>query len=132
MGTTGGGKFKHYDGNRGKSKGSGGKPGGKQGGGKKNECEKAIGDILLEEVANCQYFRSHKNLPPIGSSVNMRKILEGSRLAIETDSGEVLGYLPIQYNYLRRCMEQDYKYSGNVISASATPLPSVRIDLGPV
>jgi len=130
MGTTGTGRFRDYDKGGGKrpGKGSGGSG---EGGGKVNECEKAIGDILLEEVASCQYLKKRKNLPPSGTIVFLRERLEGGRLAIETAEHELIGYLPTRYNYLRRCMEQEYRYSGNIIQSSVSPIPIIRIDLAP-
>jgi len=127
MGSTGTGRFSDYPGSRGS--GSGG--GSSQGGEGQNQCEKAAGNILLEEVAICDYFSAHKTVPPVGDTVRLREQLFDGRLAIETESSEVIGFLPTRYNYLRQCIEQGYEYAGTIISSTTTNLPSVKIDLAP-
>ena len=127
MGTTRSGRFNDYPGGKGK----GGEGGSDDGNGGETLCGKAIGDIDLEEVSTAEYYKTDKDVPPAGSSVNLRERLVGGRLAIETDDGKVVGFLPTQLNYLRQCMGQGYEYVGSITFSTLNPVPSVRIDLGP-
>jgi hypothetical protein len=138
MGTTGTGKFSDYPGGS-KKKGKGGSDIGGGGGsqddpekGDQNKCGKAIGGISLEDVARGDFYKRNKKVPPTGTEVLLREHLEKGRLVIEAKGGEIIGSLPTRYNYLRQCMEQGNRYGGNVISSSSSPLPTVKIDLGPL
>lgn len=123
MGSTKTGRFNDYP---------GGKREGRPTGPGNDQCEKAIGNIILEEVANCEYYNIHNDVPPNGTNVILRQQLVGGRLAIELGSREVVGFLPTHYNYLRQCMEQGYRYVGVITSSISGTLPNVRIDLGPI
>jgi hypothetical protein len=133
MGTTGTGRFGDYPGSQGS--GSGGIKGGSKGGGGRSggegedQCSKAMDTITLEEVAICSYYKARKDVPTVGTNVFLRKELEGGRLAIETRSKEVIGFLPTKFNFLLRCMEEGYNYSGKVISSRSGNLPLVKIEL---
>lgn len=133
MGSKGTGNFGDYNksGSTGSSKGGGGQGQGGSGGVKGNECEKAIGDISLEDVANCSYFKKYKKVPPPDTQILLSEKLEGGRLTIITEQEEVIGYIPTKFNYLRRCIQDGYKYSGQVNQSNIKPIPTVRIDLSP-
>lgn len=95
-------------------------------------CSKAIGNILLEEVAHCDFFINNAAVPPVNTDLGLRAATVKGRLAIETVNGGVLvGYLPTKHNGLLACQKKGYSYGGTVISSSVTPIPTVRIDLGP-
>lgn len=130
MGSNGTNKFTDYPGtSRGSAKGLG--SGGTQPGGSGDVplCERQLAGVPLEEVARCEYFAAHASLPPVGTPVAVRPSLVGGRVAVETSSGEVVGFLPTEYNYVLRCMKQDYSYAGEVTSSTAKPIPVVRVDL---
>lgn len=129
MGTTGSGSFSDYSGS---SKGSSENDNSNQGSSNQGDkCDRSIGNILLEEVAHCDFYSKKKNIPSIGTEVNLKKELISGRLMIELD-GESLGCLPTKYNYLRACMETGFEYNGIITDSSATPFPKIIIDLGPI
>ncbi len=103
------------------------------GGGDENtsQCSKAIGDVLLEDVANCNFYKSYKKLPEEDSIVYLRNTLVGGRLVIQNTDYKIIGLLPTQLNYLRHCIEQGYSYFGVITSTRNKPLPTVIIDLAP-
>jgi hypothetical protein len=143
MGTSGTDKFHEYRepgksvGEKGTSKKKGGPTsgsarGGASGGGPKtgaNKCAEPITNANLEDVARCPYFGKHKNVPPTGTAVSVSSTLVHGRVAVITDDGEVVGYLPVEYSYVRRCIEQGFSYSGHVASSSLKPIEAVRVTL---
>jgi len=128
MGSSGTGHFSDYSGSSGgsiKSEGSGTS----KGSGNSNRCENNL-NVSLEEVASCNYYRNHDGVPPAQTDVNVISKLIGGRIGVQTTTGsELIGYLPTEYNYLRRCMEQGYSYNGTVSSSSLKPIPRVSVVL---
>jgi hypothetical protein len=119
MGSTGSGRFGDYP--------AGGTGGGQQGG--KDPCAEEV-VFELEEVATCPYFQAQRAVPPVGAAVGLRQALVGGRLAVESQAGEVIGYAPTQFNYLRGCMQQGFAYSGEVqASGVVSGVPTVRVRL---
>lgn len=135
MGSSGSGSFTDYPGSQGGRPGKGGGSsgsGGGHGGGGGDNCEKKISNLLLEEVANCEYFEKHESVPKAGTQVQVRKKLVHGRVAVETTvNGEVVGYVPTKFNYLRSCMTDGWQYPGKVAEASGGQLPKVKVDLSP-
>jgi len=132
MGTRGTNKFTDYPGTpRGSAKGA------KAGGPSSKDsgdvllCERQLTGLPLEEVGRCDYFIAHHAIPASGTPVVVRKKLVGGRIGVETTGGELIGFLPTDYNYLLRCMKQGYSYAGQVTSSVAKPVPVVRVDLEP-
>jgi hypothetical protein len=99
--------------------------------GEQEKCDQSIPDVELEEVAACDYYAARHEVPQRGTRVRLRVGLVGGRLAVETEQGQVVGLLPTRYSYLRRCLEQQYAYSGEVLSAVTTPVPRVTVGLAP-
>jgi hypothetical protein len=134
MGSSGTGKFTDYPGTpRGSAKARSAQGGAEKAEDQIDECERVLQNITLEEVARCAYFKTHNALPAVLSAVRVRSSLVGGRIAVETLSpAEVVGLLPTEYNYLLQCMEQNYKYSGQVKSTRNRPVPVIRVDLGPI
>ena len=113
MGTTGTGKFEDY------------------GSGKVEEdrCDRAFG-AELEDVATSAFYRQRKGLPEAGTEVEIRV---SKRVAVVTsDSGQEVGNLPTQFNYLRACINSGRQYKGVVRSSAERPLPRVSVDIAPV
>jgi hypothetical protein len=144
MGTSGKSKFHEYrDPNertpekkkKGTKKGegppAGGSSGGKTGEPRKgsNKCGQPITNVALEEVALCQYFVTHRSVPAIGTAVSVSATLVHGRVAVITGADEVVGYLPVEYNYVRRCIEEGFSYGGEVVLSASRPIPTVRITL---
>lgn len=124
MGSSGTNSFTDYPGSQ-SSDGTGGSE-------QNNQCERAIGNIPLEDVANCEYYQTNRSVPPVGTNIRIRETLYHGRLVVEDFESTIIGLLPTQYNYLRQCMVREYRYSGNIISSRNRPLPTVNIDLAPV
>jgi hypothetical protein len=142
MGTSGTDKFHEYrDPDRGtsqtkdaptkKAPAAGGPRGSKPGGPPKgrNKCEEPITNVPLEEVASSPYFTTKNGVPPVGTTVSVRETLVQGRVAIASDGDEVIGYLPVEYNYVRRCIEQGFSYTGEVVLSASRPIPTVRVTL---
>lgn len=132
MGSTGTGRFSDYSGSSGGSekptKSSGNSKGTGDAG---NRCEKNL-NVSLEEVATCTYYSNHGEVPPVNTDVDVISKLVGGRIGVQTTTAsELIGYLPTEYNYLRRCMEQGYSYSGKVRSSSLKPIPKISVSLKP-
>lgn len=65
----------------------------------------------------------------IGTPVSVRATLVQGRIAVVNDNDEVIGYLPVEYNYIRRCIEQEFSYIGTVVFSATRPIPTVRVSL---
>ena len=130
MGSSGSGNFSDYSGSQGGSAGGGG---GAAGGGSNPNTDRCIEDIegvRIQEIENSEYYENHEAIPRQGTKVVVRSSLLDGRIAVETKSGkEVIGFLPTKLNYLRRCIEQGYSYSGEISESSSGLVPSLRIDL---
>ena len=127
MGSTGTGNFSDYSGGQG-----GGGTGGGQGGGNSGEdrCLESVENIRVQEVERSEYYGNHESVPRNGTQVVVKSTLVGGRIAVETKNGkEVIGVLPTKLNYIRRCIEQGYSYSGEVVESKAGLVPSLRVNL---
>jgi len=140
MGSSGSGHLTDYSKKRGSKKSSAKRPGSKNGGGGggasggssgEDPCGKAIGDISLEEIAGCEYYQKHSDVPRLSTRVRVRQTLVEHRIGVENNKGELLGYLPTEYNYLLGCMEAGFSYVGLVKSALNILIPRINIDLRP-
>lgn len=80
----------------------------------------------LEEVARCSYYLNNGSVPPAGTEVTLEF---NQRLVVRTLRGEVIGYLPTKYNFLKPCIDDGYSYVGAVITSSSTPIASVTVDI---
>lgn len=129
MGTSGSGSFSDYP--SGKKGSSTTDSTGDGSGINQNSCEKAIGEIDLEEVATLDYFKNHQNVPNIDDEVELSNKLDGGRLVVLCNNLK-LGYLPAKYSYLLTCTKEGYSYRGTVIDTTTSPLVHVQIDLGPI
>lgn len=129
MGSSGTNTFSDYPGS------GGGRPGGKGGGGggggeeKTDKCDVTLDDLSLEDVALSEYFTEKEKSPPENTKVRVREKLVDGRVAVETESGEVIGYVPTAYNYLRQCISQGWKYRGKVSTSSSGKIPRVQVHL---
>jgi len=130
MGSTNTGRFSDYP----SAPKTPGAPSGGSGasGGQDDPCNRVIAEQLLDEVERCDYWTSHQDVPPVGSDVVLLPQLQGGRLAVAlAGTGEILGYLPTKFNYLRACMEQGWRYQGEVVAALRELTALIRIELGP-
>lgn len=95
---------------------------------KTDKCNNAFA-ASLEEVSRCQYYQKI-GIPPVGTEVYI--VFNQIRLvAIDTTSGQEIGYLPTKFNYIKTCLDNGFTYSGRVASNLIRPTPSVLIDIVP-
>ena len=123
MGSTGSGRFGTY-----RDMGAGSISNGKIA--EEIQCPLVIENIRLEDVATSKYFMTRCVVPPIEESVQLSMHLVNKRLAvILVSTEEVIGNLPVNYNYLNICMKKGIQYSGSVKSSGISPIPYIVIDL---
>lgn len=123
MGSSGNGMFGTYRGGGAGSIVRGGNNGG-------DECPLAIENILLEDVAISEYFQNHKDMPSTGQAVELSMQLVNKRLAVVLSSTqEVIGNLPVSYNYLNLCIKKEKRYSGEIKSSGLSPVPFIVVNL---
>lgn len=127
MGSTGSGSFTDYSGFNNKSSKSGGGQGGNGGSSGQDQCAMAF-STRLDEVATCEFYKTNKDVPAIGSNVI---ISFNTRLVVLDQYNICIGYLPTKFNYLRACMTDGFTYTGVINESSTTPLPTISIDIAP-
>ena len=129
MGSAGSGQFGTYHvGAGGTVLGKG--QNGTGGGSGEFECPVRIEYIRLEDVADSEYYINNRSLPAPGEAVELNRSLYKGRLVVSaTSTGEILGNLPTEYNYLINCLMSGMDYSGTVISSGTTPVPFVVVTL---
>lgn len=134
MGSSGSGKFGtyHIGGNSGiGGSGTGTGVGGIGGlGAGEVECPKILENIPLEDVATSEFYVNQRSLPAAGDAVSLRSKIHNGRLVVEkSDTEEILGNLPTQYNNLVNCIKKEMHYSGRVVAAGDKPIPFVVVTL---
>ncbi len=121
MGSTGSGRLSDYSRFRGAVKGvTGGED-------LINKCDRAVATVL-EDVETCDYYKKNGKVPAKGTYV---KIALKTRLVAIDEKGDVIGYLPTEYNYLLECLNDGYQYEGEVSGSFETPVVSVYIAVTP-
>ena len=129
MGSAGSGRFGTYRIESGQITGGNGN-GGVGGGIGEVECPSNIENIRLEDVATSQYYVTYKSLPPSGDLVELNNtIYRGRLVVVVVSTGEILGNLPTQYNYLIKCIKKNMQYSGSVVLSGLIPVPFVVVKL---
>lgn len=121
MGSTGSGRLSDYSRFRGAVKGvTGGED-------LINKCDRAVATVL-EDVETCDYYKKNGKVPAKGTYL---KIALKTRLVAIDEKGDVIGYLPTEYNYLLECLNDGYQYEGEVSGSFETPVVSVYIAVTP-
>ncbi|CAI2299451.1 MULTISPECIES: hypothetical protein [Vibrionaceae] len=122
MGSTGSGKFTDYTGNRDEGAQTGGSS-------QQDQCELAF-SCILEEVAQSAYYSTHGKVPQVGAQVIIQ--FEAPRIvAVDISTNLSCGALPTKYNYLLKCLNDNYNYFGIVTNSNDGPHPLVEIDVSP-
>ena len=122
MGSSGNGMFGTYRGGGAGSIVRGGNNGG-------DECPLAIENILLEDVAISEYFQNHKDVPSTGQAVELSMQLVNKRLAVVLSSTqEVIGNLPVSYNYLNLSIKKGKRYSGQIKSSGLSTVHLIVVN----
>lgn len=123
MGSSGGGMFGTYRGGGAGSIVNGGNTG-------EDGCPLEIENIRLEDVATSEYFMYHDDVPTVAESVELSMHLVNKRLAVVLKSTqEVIGNLPVTYNYLNLCIKKGKRYKGTIKSSGLSPLPYIVVNL---
>lgn len=121
MGSTGSGRLTDY------SRFSGAVKGATGGEDLINKCDRAVATVL-EDVETCDYYKKNKRVPTKGTYV---KVAMKTRLVALDENGDVIGYIPTEYNYLLECLNDGYQYEGEVSGSFVTPVISVYIAATP-
>lgn len=123
MGSSGSGMFGTYHGD-----GEGALPGGYIG--SDNQCPILLENINLEDVAISDYYNKYNNIPSVGSDIKVYNQLVNRRLVVMlSNTNEVLGNIPVRYNYLNLCIKKGINYSGIIISSGLSPIPYIVVNL---
>lgn len=123
MGSSGGGMFGTYHGGGAGSIANRGNDGG-------DGCPLKIENIPLEDVAISEYYLNHQDVPSAGAPVELSMQLVNKRLAVVlTITQEVIGNLPVTYNFLNICIKKGKRYSGVIKSSGLSPIPFIVVNL---
>lgn len=123
MGSSGSGIFGTYSGGGAGSSVNGGNTG-------EDGCPLEIENIPLEDVAISEYFLNHDNVPSVGELIELSMHLVNKRLVVVlTSTQEVIGNLPVTYNYLNLCIKKGKRYSGAIKSSGLSPIPFIVVNL---
>lgn len=123
MGSAGSGKFGNYSGS-----GAGSFHG--DGSGGELQCPLSIENINLEDVGICNYYQNYNKVPNVEEVVEVSEILINKRMAVVlSNSKEIIGNLPIQYNFLNLCIKKGMQYTGKIISSGLSPIPYIVVNL---
>jgi len=132
MGSSGSGSFGNYKPDKMKKNKGTGRGQGFKGlaSGDEIECPPEITLIRLEDVQQSEYFIKHGAVPPNGVSVFLSEKLHFGRLVVvDSDTNEIIGNLPTQYNFLLNCLNSGKNYTGNVVNSDIKPVPYVVVTL---
>lgn len=119
MGSVGHGRFENYNTNA----------NGSEAGSSNESCPQKIVEISLEDVATCFYYSTYNSVPSKGEIVILNPTIEDGRLVIVNQEFEILGNLPTQYNYLRKCLDLGMQYEGVVRASGIDPIPFIVVNL---
>ena len=123
MGSSGSGMFGTYRGEGAGSIENGGNLG-------EAECPLEIENIRLEDVAISAYYLHNKSVPFVGEPVELSMQLVNKRLAvILSDTEEVIGNLPVKYNFLNLCMKKGMRYLGEIKASGLSPVSYIVVNL---
>lgn len=120
MKSVGTGRFEDY-----KTEGKGQKNGGS---GENDQCGNEF-SVFLEDVETSEFYTTHESLPEVGAQLIISIDRRATAIA---ESDEVVGNLPTQFNYLKFCIDEGYKYSSIVTQSLTTPMSRVEIIVSPL
>lgn len=96
----------------------------------KDECPLKIENIKLEDVAVSEYYQGYNDVPCVGEEVEVSTQLINKRLAVVlTSTQEVIGNLPVAYNFLNLCLKKGMHYAGEIKSSGVFPIPFIVVNL---
>ena len=119
MGSTGTGRFKDYQvGTEGQKNG---------GSSEDDQCDKEF-SVFLEDLERSEFYINHESLPEVGTQLI---ISASKRVTAYAESGEIVGNLPTQFNYLKFCIDEGYIYTSLVAQSMTNPNLRVEISVSP-
>ena len=124
MGSSGTGNFTDYPGSAPTPTKGGGTAGGGSG---EDRCDKAF-ETVLEDFEHSDFWSIRKVLPAPGTTFTVQ---QRKRLVAVLSSGESIGSLPTQFNYLAHCMKRGNTYGGQVTASVPGAVARVRVDVAP-
>ena len=84
--------------------------------------------INLEDVATSSYYVTHDSVPTPAEFIMIT--FSDNRIAAQLDStNEIIGNLPVQYNYLLKEIQQGKSITGYIESSGIIPIPYITIKL---
>lgn len=119
MGSSGSGNLSDYSGKPKTGSGSG-SSGGSSG---SDKCGQAF-TASLEDVASHDYYVNNGSVPAVGTQLT----IEVRRRVVAVAGTESVGSLPTRLNYLARCLENGFTYTGIVTASSNGSNPQVQAD----
>lgn len=123
MGSSGNGMFGTYRGGGAGALANGGN-------GSENKCPLEIDNIRLEDVAISDYYREHCNVPKATEMVELAEEIVNKRLVvILSSSKQVIGNMPVPYNYLNLCIKSGMHYHGGIKASGLSPIPYIVVNL---
>jgi hypothetical protein len=121
MGSSGSGNLTDYSKSPNVKTGGGGSSGGSSGG---DKCGEAF-NVGLEDVGTYPYHHTTGTVPAVGTVLT---ISLATRIVAVDPTGVAVGAVPTRYNYLAKCLEAGFSYSGVVTASSNGPNPQVQVD----
>lgn len=96
-----------------------------------DEDDQCVGEfsVSLEDVESSEFYTTHESLPEVGAQLS---ISVDKRVTAVAETGEVVGNLPTQFNYLKLCIDEGYEYKSIVTQSLTTPMPRVVITVSPL
>ena len=119
MGSTGSGNFSDYTGKPKTGSGSG-SSGGSSG---SDKCGEPFA-TSLEDVASHDFYVNHGSAPAVGTQLTVE--VRGRVVAVA--GTESVGSLPTRLNYLARCLQDGFTYTGIVTASSNGSNPQIQVD----
>jgi hypothetical protein len=125
MGSSGSGNLSDYSRKPNVKTGGGGSSGGSSGG---DKCGEAF-SVGLEDVGGYPYHANTGSVPPIGTILTIA--LQVRMVALDS-RGTAVGALPTRYNYLAKCLEAGFNYSGVVTASAGGQNPQAQVDFAAI
>lgn len=82
----------------------------------------------MEDFERSEFYAKHKAPPKVGLALRVER---EKRITVRTESGESLGFLPTERNYLAGCMAGGRTYAGHVTNVSSGAITRIRVDIAP-
>jgi hypothetical protein len=76
----------------------------------------------------CAYFMNHKGLPADHTALTLSL---NQRVAAQTPQGDVVGYIPTEYNYIAGCLKGGWRFPAAVVNTSMKPFPRIWVQVTP-